>query len=177
MFLNIIYYVLFFLSSTRLYIYWMWISLLMIITALFLIYLSFKIPTSFGMMGGWTSLASNLAQSILLKNEWVFISSSSATNPSLLVGFFIRNWNIASLSLYPPVIISTDPLADILGLLAPYPGIAHLTAHDCGEKLLLVLSLERRMTCHHLVQHQSKRPPIDLWKWHCIAISQSLSSS
>ena len=68
-------------------------------------------------------------------------------------------YSLASLEL---VILPTDPLADILSLLAPDPGIADLTGHDCGEKLLLVLSLKGRMTRHHLVQHHSKRPPIDL---------------
>ena len=57
----------------------------------------------------------------------------------------------------------TDPLADVFSLLAPDPGIAHLAGHDCREKFLLVLSLEGRMACHHLVQHHSEGPPVNLW--------------
>ena len=60
------------------------------------------------------------------------------------------------------MILPTDPLADIFCLLAPDPGIAHLAGHDCREKFLLVLSLEGRMACHHLVQHHSKGPPVNL---------------
>ena len=56
----------------------------------------------------------------------------------------------------------TDPLADIFSLLAPDPGIADLAGDDCREKLLLVLSLEGRVACHHLVQHHSEGPPVNL---------------
>ena len=77
---------------------------------------------------------------------------------------------------------TTYPFADILGLLAPYPGIpaqcAQLTSvcgrhrcfaspdlrvDDAAEEVLLVLALERRVARHHLVQQHPARPPVHSW--------------
>ena len=81
---------------------------------------------------------------------------------------------------------TTYPFADILGLLAPYPGIpaqcAQLTrvcglhrccappdlrVDDAAEEVLLVLALERRVARHHLVQQHPARPPVHSWHASC----------
>ena len=57
--------------------------------------------------------------------------------------------------------LMTYSFADILGLLAPDPRVPDIIVGDVGEQLLLVLPSEGGVTCHHLIQQHSTRPPVN----------------
>lgn len=54
-----------------------------------------------------------------------------------------------------------DPFQQVLDLLVDPAGIMGSVHADRLKQLILVISMERRLPNQHLIQQDSKRPPVD----------------
>lgn len=123
--------------------------------------------TTLGLKGGSTSLRSSSCQLMLLKKG---CKRMLPTIPSLRVGSLSNSCQEIRLPLKTQygqkerergsTCCGADPLQQVLGLLVDPARIMGRVHADGLKQLVLVVPVERRLTDQHLVQQDSKGPPV-----------------
>lgn len=121
--------------------------------------------TTLGLKGGSTSLCSNSCQLMLLKKG---CKRMLPTIPSLRVGSLSNSCQVIRVSLRHnrkkkqncSICCSPDPFQQVLGLLVDPARIMGRVHADGLKQLVLIVSVERRLTNQHLIQQDSKGPPV-----------------
>lgn len=120
--------------------------------------------TTLGLKGGSTSLSSSNCQLMVLKKG---CKRMFPTIPSLRVGSLSNSCQDIRVSLRHKkkkmvacICYGTDPFQQILGLLVDPTRIMGRVHADGLKQLVLIVSVERRLTNQHLIQQDSKGPPV-----------------